>query len=741
MVYVMAAAPRSECGRAADLLERAGRAFPDAKKMLYVLDGECLSFPEIEVLPAASLFQDRASYLEHAFFFRRGELADECILRAAAAIHGTDIVCLCDANGRLPEIFPHELPLTDEVCAAETVGNRQIGLRELAETQQLAATGVVLVGRGQKTARWLEWCAKKFEYLFSNGYGVAQTWERAQGMAFVQRDFTHKWRDYAPFFGCHMRYWSATPIENTEKPGEYRFDRFEDGTTIPQLLRDWFGKDYRLREACDGDPFAHRELFTDVSVLTGDTHPVPVPPALEAIYQRRIDLQLNIPDHFGRHREAIVRWFLDYGVGEMGLERSTLTKLEHSLNEYQRINAENATDRRTLAQKIAGRVRRLLGRVQPSEAAEQHLPAGVNLCGFIKGDFGLGESARILARAFEAAGIPYTVVDFQGASAHSYSNREFAHKITNEFRYRVNVIDTNGDGQELFLRDVAPEALEHRYNIGYWAWELPEFPQGWEKAFPVLDEVWTCSDFTTKAIQSKSPVPVFTVPHALTVHVQPGRSRADFGLPEDKFIFLMSYDVRSFSARKNPQAAVEAFLKAFENDDSVCLLLKLNVPSDWDGEDGLLNSLRKHRNVLTYAGNLKKPDFNALVNCCDAFVSLHRSEGFGLGPAEAMYLGKPAVLTNWSGNTQYMREDACCPVSYRIVEIDQDYGPYKKGCHWAEADTDDAARWMRRLVDDPEFYRKVSEAGQRVIREEFSPQAVGSIARKRLEELGMLEQT
>ena len=81
-----------------------------------------------------------------------------------------------------------------------------------------------------------------------------------------------------------------------------------------------------------------------------------------------------------------------------------------------------------------------------------------------------------------------------------------------------------------------------------------------------------------------------------------------------------------------------------------------------------------------------KAKINALCRCCDAYVSLHRSEGFGLGPAEAMYWGRPAVLTNWSGNTVYMRPDNCCPVEARVIEIEKAWGPYEKGWHWADPD-------------------------------------------------------
>ena len=73
-----------------------------------------------------------------------------------------------------------------------------------------------------------------------------------------------------------------------------------------------------------------------------------------------------------------------------------------------------------------------------------------------------------------------------------------------------------------------------------------------------------------------------------------------------------------------------------------------------------------------------------------------------------------------------------------MVEIQTTHGPYKKGCHWAEPDIEDAARQMKRLVNDTDFYTNMAIAAKKVIEEEFSPVAVGSIVRKRLNTLGLL---
>jgi glycosyltransferase involved in cell wall biosynthesis len=130
-----------------------------------------------------------------------------------------------------------------------------------------------------------------------------------------------------------------------------------------------------------------------------------------------------------------------------------------------------------------------------------------------------------------------------------------------------------------------------------------------------------------------------------------------------------------------------------------------------------------------------RPEINALLAVIDCYVSLHRSEGFGLGPAEAMCLGKPTIVTNYSGSTDYMTATNCKPVDYELVEIEEDYGPYKAGLHWAEPDIEQAAAAMRDLVADPELVKTIGVNALQTIENSFSPAAVGKLITARLQQI------
>src|SRR5262249_40358950 len=143
--------------------------------------------------------------------------------------------------------------------------------------------------------------------------------------------------------------------------------------------------------------------------------------------------------------------------------------------------------------------------------------------------------------------------------------------------------------------------------------------------------------------------------------------------------------------------------------------------------------LRELPGIIVLDRILTRQQVYDLEALCDCYVSLHRSEGFGLGLAESMFLGKPVIGTNWSGNVDFMTPENSCPVGYRLRTLDQDYGPYRKGQVWADADVEHAAWYMKRIRADAAWSRLLAARGKETIRTQFSPRYVGNMYRKRLE--------
>ncbi|MFC4599703.1 glycosyltransferase [Cohnella hongkongensis] len=369
----------------------------------------------------------------------------------------------------------------------------------------------------------------------------------------------------------------------------------------------------------------------------------------------------------------------------------------------------------------------------PSASSFGHFN-GINLIGYSRAEMGIGESCRIAAKSLETTRIEYAVLNFIGTNSAKMSDTTWEHKETRAPEYNVNIFHLNAEQMFEVYTHFGAGLFEGRYNIGFWHWELEDFPEEWLDGFNFVNEVWVPSSFVSNAISMKSPVPVVRIPHAIEVKIEHKRNRAYYGLPEDAFLFLTMYDMNSFQERKNPMGSIQSFKQMFAPDDmSVGLVVKINNASaNRQDFKAIEQSIKGYSNIYVINKTLSRNDTNALLAVSDSFISLHRSEGFGLGLAEAMYLGKPAIGTNWSSTTDFMNSQNSCPVKYQLVSVGDDYGPYQAYQRWAEPDISHAAKYMKRLVEDSVYYKQIAVEGERYIKSELSPYAVGKLIEKRM---------
>lgn len=256
-------------------------------------------------------------------------------------------------------------------------------------------------------------------------------------------------------------------------------------------------------------------------------------------------------------------------------------------------------------------------------------------------------------------------------------------------------------------------------------WELTRMPPSWAPVFNAMDAILAPSTFVAQSVACSFPAAIRPVPlvtQPMDVSSVPRRP----SLPQG-FIFFGAFDVLSSVARKNPGAIIEAFIRAFAGRSDVHLVLKswqvTNVTLD---AAALAPILERHKNVHLITDDLSAAEMAALYRDSDAFVSLHRAEGLGLGILEAMSFGRPAVATDYSGSVDFVDETNGCPVKYRLVPVqapESIFSPEFVGASttWADPDIDDAVRQMRRLVEDREHYARLSKC------------AVATIARRRAE--------
>jgi glycosyltransferase involved in cell wall biosynthesis len=291
----------------------------------------------------------------------------------------------------------------------------------------------------------------------------------------------------------------------------------------------------------------------------------------------------------------------------------------------------------------------------------------------------------------------------------------------------------NADQCSEFARQKGPAHFENRYNIGYWFWELSHFPKQWLSSFDYFQEIWVASAFCQESIAKSSPLPVvkMTFPVMLDQNqAVPNRSR--FGLPEDGFLYGFVFDYLSLIERKNPFGIIEAYRKAFAGGSDTALVIK-TINSEYAPKKAAkLREAAFGCNAHFIDGHITRQDMASLISSFDCFVSLHRSEGFGIGLAQSMFLRKPVIATGYSGNMEFMNHNNSFLVRYKLAELEKDYGPYEKGGVWAEPDVEHAAELMHLVFNNRSYSEQVALRAEADIKSKMSIDIAGKEMKERL---------
>ena len=347
------------------------------------------------------------------------------------------------------------------------------------------------------------------------------------------------------------------------------------------------------------------------------------------------------------------------------------------------------------------------------------------MAGFLRTPSGVGESARLCFAALAALGLSPRYVDL---------SQRFGH------RPLLDVFDEGGDADwssagPLIIHANPPElaavlcrlgrrAVANRYIVGYWAWELEQVPRSWKSAFRHVHEIWVPSQFTADAVRPHANRPVRVVPHPLAVQ-SPVPDRSAFGLAEDDLVVLSVCDLRSSAERKNLFGNIEAFRMAFGESEQNVLIMKLGGFAEYPQlSASIMKTISGLNNVVALPEPLSPARMNTLIATADIVLSLHRSEGFGLLPAQAMMLGIPAIATDWSGNVDYMADGVGIGIPpLRLVPVIDPQGIYPhRSQRWADPDLSQAADALRQLADNSDLRARLGTASATAIRRYCAPE-------------------
>jgi glycosyltransferase involved in cell wall biosynthesis len=188
--------------------------------------------------------------------------------------------------------------------------------------------------------------------------------------------------------------------------------------------------------------------------------------------------------------------------------------------------------------------------------------------------------------------------------------------------------------------------------------------------------------------------------------------------------------------RKNPSGLLRAFARvARESRRKVHLLLKVSHAESEPQAMARLEEMARDLPVTFLTRTLARSALDGLLAACDAYVSLHRSEGLGLPLIEAMLLGKPVIACGYGGVADFLDEETGFVVHHRLAALARPSGPYPAGAVWAEPDADHAATLMLELAHDPDRAAGRIGAARRRVQELYSPGAAGRRFQAELERL------
>ena len=369
--------------------------------------------------------------------------------------------------------------------------------------------------------------------------------------------------------------------------------------------------------------------------------------------------------------------------------------------------------------------------------ASKDIPAAepVVVAGYLSTASGLGESARLALDTLKSSGFDVVGYDLSSAmmqlSDLSYS---FPNAVTSPGPGTI-LLFINAPLIPLALLRMPRSLLAGKRIVGYWAWELEQVPPEWRNGFRYVHEIWGLSSFCVQAfakVARHRPAEVLLLPVA---------ARRDVTLPDwsiaasRPFTVLTAFNMASSFERKNPLASIAAFKSAFATSASARLIVRATNTDVYPaGLEALQLATDGHPNISLQTHLLSVAELDRLYSNIDVYMSLHRSEGFGLGIAEAMLRGLPTLATGWSGSTDFHHAGVGFPIEYDMVPARDPQGEYDHpSLLWAEARVEHAAAVLKRLSGDIALRQQIGERARqeamRLLSAHAFSERVGSLLR------------
>jgi hypothetical protein len=509
--------------------------------------------------------------------------------------------------------------------------------------------------------------------------------------------------------------------------------RLQDGLVYDESMRAAYASALALGEPID-DLFGAEGARAFIAWLEG---PAPRGAAyginryvFHRVARERPDVVRAYPDLDGPDGAEYLAWCWAFGRQELNIPERFMPPRPGS----RPVRAPASTPTAPAGTPDPGRAPELAPAVSSQSAGDA---LAVRVTGYLGHTLGLGAAARGYVQALDAAGVPVTTtsvplhhLELPVELAAEYGRHSFD-ELVHEGAHGFEIVAVNAEE----LPDIVERLGEGYFEgprIGIWGWETNTIPPRWQRAFALVDEIWVYSRFMAENIGAVAPVPVIALPPP----VQPPDAPVEplrLGVPAG-FLFLFVFDYLSTVQRKNPVGLIEAFTRAFAPGEGPQLLIKtINAPLRPLAEEEVLWAAHGRDDIHVVDRSLSAAELAGLMAACDCYVSLHRSEGFGLTMAEAMAIGKPVIATGYSGNVDFMSAHNSFLVDYELGRVGPDCEIYPPEGEWADPSVEHAMELMRHVVGDPEDAGRIGERAAADIARTLSATATGAAMRRRLE--------
>jgi glycosyltransferase involved in cell wall biosynthesis len=496
--------------------------------------------------------------------------------------------------------------------------------------------------------------------------------------------------------------------ENSEgiaTPSTYGFSHFKDDVKLTPEIRRRYRKE--VISAISGDTeFPPLRSESKKTFLDWLNRQVPQSGRLNVslfdVWQGRPDLQLAFPYATTTQAPNLVKWAHRFGIDEGVINEGAITIFDSALYDSAKV------------------------------VTSRHL--GVNISGYFKGEFGVAQSGRLLATACKSSGIQVSMIN--NSDTISRQLESFETGDVNAL-YPVTIGVVNAD-QFSVWRNSLPAALNaHSKFVGVWAWEVETFPKSSHAACELVDEIWAVSNFVKDAISPHTEKPIYVVPTPIIApQVSEKLDRKTIGLKEDEAYNLFIFDYLSVFHRKNPLDLAAAHIMAFPDQKGPRLVIKsINGELNRNQHDQLKDAVSERNDIIVVDSYLSREQLHSLLNECQTYISLHRSEGYGLTIAEAMSLGKPVIATAYSGNLDFMKPDNSILVPFKLVPVGNQSFPYPGDSRWAQPDIVFAAKSMRELSTDESLRTRIGNKARIDVTTEFTTERAAHFIQIRVKDL------